>query len=71
MIRIILPFHLRTLAHASTEGTLEVECPVTPRRGAGHGHYQKSEARDPNRLRGAFSNMQRPRHPTASHFFLW
>ncbi len=31
MIRILLPFHLRTLAHAGSEVTLEVEGPVTQR----------------------------------------
>lgn len=31
MIRVILPFHLRTLAHADAEITLEVEGPVTQR----------------------------------------
>lgn len=31
MIRVILPHHLRTLAHVSTEVTLEVEGPVTQR----------------------------------------
>jgi sulfur-carrier protein len=31
MIRIILPFHLRTLAHVGSEVTLEVEGPVTQR----------------------------------------
>lgn len=31
MIRIILPFHLRTLAHADSEITLEVEGPATQR----------------------------------------
>jgi sulfur-carrier protein len=31
MIRVILPFHLRTLAHVGTEVTLEVEAPVTQR----------------------------------------
>jgi molybdopterin synthase sulfur carrier subunit len=31
MIRVILPFHLRTLAHAGSEVTLEVESPVTQR----------------------------------------
>jgi molybdopterin synthase sulfur carrier subunit len=31
MIRVILPFHLRTLAHVGTEVTLEVEGPVTQR----------------------------------------
>lgn len=31
MIRIILPFHLRTLAHADSEITLDVPPPVTPR----------------------------------------
>jgi len=29
MVRVVLPFHLRTLAHASAEVTLEVEDPVT------------------------------------------
>jgi hypothetical protein len=29
MIRVILPFHLRTLAHAEAEVTLEVEGPIT------------------------------------------
>jgi sulfur-carrier protein len=31
MIRIILPFHLRTLAHAEAEVTLDVAGPVTQR----------------------------------------
>jgi molybdopterin synthase sulfur carrier subunit len=31
MIRVILPFHLRTLAHVGSEVTLEVEAPVTQR----------------------------------------
>jgi sulfur-carrier protein len=31
MIRVILPFHLRTLAHADKEVTLEVADPVTQR----------------------------------------
>src|SRR5882757_3863258 len=31
MIRIILPFHLRTLAHVGSEVTLEVEGAVTQR----------------------------------------
>ena len=31
MIRGILPFHLRTLAHVGSEVTLEVEGPVTQR----------------------------------------
>ncbi len=31
MIRVILPFHLRTLAHVDSEVTLEVEGPVTQR----------------------------------------
>ena len=31
MIRIILPFHLRTLAHVGSEVTLEVEAPITQR----------------------------------------
>jgi hypothetical protein len=31
MIRIILPFHLRNLAHVGGEITLEVEAPVTLR----------------------------------------
>ena len=31
MIRVILPFHLRTLAHAGAEITLDVESPVTQR----------------------------------------
>jgi hypothetical protein len=31
MIRVILPFHLRTLAHADAEVTFEVEGPVTQR----------------------------------------
>jgi sulfur-carrier protein len=30
-IRIILPQHLRTLAHVGAEVTIEVECPVTQR----------------------------------------
>jgi hypothetical protein len=32
MIRVVLPQHLRTLAHISGEVTLEVAAPVTPRR---------------------------------------
>jgi hypothetical protein len=31
MIRITLPYHLRTLARCETEVQLEVECPVTQR----------------------------------------
>jgi hypothetical protein len=31
MIRVILPFHLRTLAHVGSEVTLEVAGPVTQR----------------------------------------
>ena len=31
MIRVILPFHLRTLAHVECEVLLEVESPVTQR----------------------------------------
>jgi len=31
MIRIILPFHLRALAHVGSEVTLEVDGPVTQR----------------------------------------
>lgn len=31
MIRVILPNHLRTLAHVGSEVTLEVESPVTQR----------------------------------------
>jgi molybdopterin synthase sulfur carrier subunit len=30
MIRVVLPFHLRTLAHAEPEVTLDVEGRVTP-----------------------------------------
>ncbi len=31
MIRVILPFHLRNLAHVGSEATLDVEAPVTLR----------------------------------------
>lgn len=31
MIRVILPFHLRTLAHVGSELELDVEAPVTQR----------------------------------------
>ena len=31
MIRVILPYHLRTLAHVGEEVTLEVEAPITQR----------------------------------------
>ena len=31
MIRVVLPFHLRTLAHVGSEVTLEVAPPVTQR----------------------------------------
>jgi len=31
MIRVVLPFHLRTLAHVGGEVTLEVAAPVTQR----------------------------------------
>jgi hypothetical protein len=31
MIRVVLPFHLRTLAHVGSEVTLEVEGPATQR----------------------------------------
>jgi len=48
MIRIILPFHLRTLAHVGSEVTLEVEGAVTQL-----SVLDALEARYPNRLRGA------------------
>ena len=32
MVRVVLPFHLRTLAHAASEIELEVPAPVTQRR---------------------------------------
>ncbi len=31
MIRVILPFHLRTLANVGSELTLEIEAPITQR----------------------------------------
>jgi sulfur-carrier protein len=31
MIRVILPFHLRNLAHVGSEVTLDVEAPITQR----------------------------------------
>ena len=31
MIRVVLPFHLRALAHVGSEVTLEVEAPLTQR----------------------------------------
>src|SRR5438094_8513266 len=31
MIRLVLPYHLRNLAHVGTEVTLEVEGPITQR----------------------------------------
>jgi hypothetical protein len=31
MIRVVLPYHLRTLAHVGKEALLEVEAPVTQR----------------------------------------
>lgn len=31
MVRVVLPFHLRTLAHVGSELTLDVEGPVTQR----------------------------------------
>jgi sulfur-carrier protein len=31
MIRVVLPYHLRTLARVGTEVQLEVEAPITPR----------------------------------------
>ena len=31
MIRVILPYHLRTLAHVGAEVALDVEGPITPR----------------------------------------
>jgi sulfur-carrier protein len=30
MIRVLLPFHLRTLAHCASEIKLDVEMPITP-----------------------------------------
>ena len=53
MIRVILPFHLRTLAHVGSEVTLEVEGPVTQR-----SVLDALEARYPNRLRGAYLGQQ-------------
>jgi sulfur-carrier protein len=64
MIRVILPFHLRTLAHVGTEVTLEVEGPVTPRRDAGREHYHEKQARYSMLAR----SHPRPRHPTAPRF---
>jgi sulfur-carrier protein len=31
MIRVVLPYHLRNLAHVGEEVTLDIECPVTQR----------------------------------------
>ena len=32
MIRVVLPYHLRNLAHVGDEVTIDVQPPVTPRR---------------------------------------
>jgi len=50
MIRVILPFHLRSLAHVGSEVTLEVKGAVTQR-----SVLDALEARYPM-LRGAFSD---------------
>ena len=56
MIRVILPFHLRTLAHVGSELTLEVEGAVTQR-----SVLDALESRYPM-LRGSHP---RPRHATS------
>ena len=55
MIRAILPFHLRTLAHAGSEVTLDVEGAVTQR-----SVLDALEARYPM-LRGAIRDTQQRR----------
>ena len=53
MVRVILPFHLRTLAHVGSEVTLEVEGTITQR-----SVLDALEARYPM-LRGAYQDNKR------------
>jgi hypothetical protein len=63
MIRVILPFHLRTLAHVGGEVTIEVEGPVTQR-----SVLDALEARYPM-LRGAIrDHVTRQRRPFLRFF---
>ncbi len=63
MIRVILPFHLRTLAHVGSEVTLEVEGPVTQR-----SVLDALEARYPM-LRGAIRDHDTLRRRPFLRFF--
>ncbi|HEY6183600.1 MAG TPA: MoaD/ThiS family protein [Terriglobales bacterium] len=63
MVRVILPFHLRTLAHADTEVTLEVEVPITQR-----SVLDALEARYPM-LRGAIRDHETKQRRAFLRFF--
>ena len=64
MIRVILPFHLRTLAQAGSEVTLEVVGPVTPR-----SVLDALEARYPM-LRGAIRDHDTQQRRQLVRFFV-
>jgi sulfur-carrier protein len=63
MIRVILPFHLRNLAHVGNEVTLEVEGPITQR-----SVLDALEARYPM-LRGAIRDHGTPQRRPFLRFF--
>ena len=63
MIRVILPQHLRTLTHAGSEVTLEVEAPVTQR-----SVLNALEARYPM-LRGTIRDHVTPQRRPFLRFF--
>jgi len=63
MIRVVLPFHLRTLAHVGSEVTLEVEGPITQR-----SVLEALEARYPM-LRGAIRDHDTQQRRAFLRFF--
>ena len=63
MIRVILPFHLRNLAHVGSEVTLEVEAPITQR-----SVLEALEARYPM-LRGAIRDHDTQQRRPFLRFF--
>lgn len=63
MVRVSLPYHLRTLAHADAEVTLEVSAPVTQR-----SVLDALEARYPM-LRGAIRDHETQQRRAFLRFF--
>lgn len=63
MIRVVLPFHLRTLAHADNEVQLDVAAPVTQR-----AVLDALEARYPM-LRGAIRDYETQQRRAFLRFF--